>query len=191
MGLADLAARLERDADARVGAIRARARADVEAVEVEAQRSTLQSREDARTSARRDRRARLARELAAARLSAQEDELRAQHAVIERILARTRELFDGALGDGAYLAALPGQVEDALRYVADRPVLLRCHPSLLPVVQRGATSESCTCEGVPGMPIGVTLSARDGSVDIDDTLAARLERLRARLSVALLARLGP
>jgi hypothetical protein len=56
------------------------------------------------------------------------------------------------------------------------------------VLAVAAGHERLAGEQVPGMPVGFTVGARDGSVDIDDTLAARLARSRRRVSVDVVAK---
>lgn len=185
MGLPELVARLERDAEARVAAIDAGARAEVDALQAEARRLAVSTREDDLATRRATRRAKLARELAEAARRARIDRLRAQHALVDRVLARACELFEGCEHDAEYLAALPRRVAEALACV-DPPAVIRCRPALAGIVRSLlADRHDVVCEEVTGMPVGITVRARDGSVEIDDTLPARLERARARLAIRI------
>jgi vacuolar-type H+-ATPase subunit E/Vma4 len=188
MGLAELVTRLDRDVDARIAAIRDRARADADAIEAEARRQAMHTQEEALAARRGERRARLARELAVVRRRARLEELVAKRALIDRVLARVGELLETAETNPAYLATLARQVDDALRYVSDRPSVVRCRPSLASVVRAAvAGRDGVVCVEQEDAGVGFAIHARDGSVDIDETLAARLERSKKRLAVRLAA----
>jgi vacuolar-type H+-ATPase subunit E/Vma4 len=47
-----------------------------------------------------------------------------------------------------------------------------------------------TVRGDPGVPPGMVVTTTDGVIEVDQTLDGRLERLRARLALELMARLG-
>jgi len=107
-----------------------------------------------------------------------------------RSIAReaTGALLEEATQSETYASALPERVTEALRFVEGRAVRVRCLPSLAPAMRRAiAGRDDVTLEEVPGMPAGFSILAHDGSVGVDETLAARLERLRARLFIELLA----
>ena len=168
MGFAQLVARLEREADARVAAIEDAARRELEAIAEEGARASSEVRAGELARLRAARRARLA--------------------FIERVLARARVLLEDAEHDGAYLDGIAAQTGEALRYVDDRPITLRCRPALAArlaqaMVGRGeiVLEPDATC------PVGVVLEARDRSVVVDDTLAARLERLAAEIGPSLVS----
>lgn len=188
MGLDQLIGRLERDADARVADVEARARAEVEAIEASAGRVAAHARDDALARRHAERRARLDREVSAARRHARGARLRAELALLDRVLARAASLLDGAERDAAYVSALPRRLQDALRFVEPRESLVRCRPAMA-VAVRDATAgrHDVAIEEVPAMAAGFTVAARDGSVEVDDTLPARLERARPRLLIELLA----
>lgn len=192
MGFAELVARLERDADARVAAIESRARADVDAALAEGARSASATRERALAARRDARRARLALELAEARRRARADELRALHGVVDRVMQRAGELLDriDRDSDPASLAALPAQIAAALRYVSGVDAVVRCRPSLAPLVRAAVAGHDArlAVEEAADMPVGVAIRAQDGSVEVDDTLPARLARMRRRLAVDVAAR---
>jgi vacuolar-type H+-ATPase subunit E/Vma4 len=188
LGLEELIGRLERDAEARVAAIEARAQAEVGALDAAAAEASSRASEDALASRRAQRRIRLERELAEARYTARGDRLRAEHDLLERVMARAAVLLDGLDRDDAFLSALPARVTEALRFVEGHAARIRCRPALAPSL-RGATAgrEALTVEEAPSMAAGFSVITDDGAVEVDDTLPSRLQRLRPRLLIELLA----
>jgi len=187
LGLDELISRLERDADARIAAIQARARADVDAIAAESERTSSREGDEALARRRSERRAQLDRELAEARQRARADVLRAQYALLDHVMARAGASLDAMESDDAYRAALPERLLDALRFVEGRGARVRCRPALAAAVRSAVAGHGdVTVEEVPSMTAGFCVVARDGSVEVDDTLPARLERLRPRVLVQLL-----
>jgi len=185
MALEALIARLEADADARLSQHEASAAAEARALLDEARQVESQRREQELSTRRARRRARLDTALAQARRDAKQARLLAQHALLERVFSRARALLPELASTPAFLERLPGQLEEAQRYLEGVPVVVRAHPSILALLPRtGATFVED-----PSMPPGVVVSAADGSVFIDNTLPARLQRLAPRLGVELLASL--
>jgi vacuolar-type H+-ATPase subunit E/Vma4 len=188
LGLDELIDRLERDADARVASIEARAKSDAEAILAVADQASARAAEDALARRHEQRRGTLDRQIAEAKHRARGDRLRAEHALLERVMKRAGALLEEATQSETYASALPERVTEALRFVEGRAVRVRCLPSLAPAMRRAiAGRDDVTLEEVPGMPAGFSILAHDGSVGVDETLAARLERLRARLFIELLA----
>jgi vacuolar-type H+-ATPase subunit E/Vma4 len=192
MSLEALLARLERDAEARVAQIRAegeaRARACVEA----ASRRDSQRIDEALAERRAKRRARLERELAATRKALRAERLRAQHEFLDRVFARAAALAEESADDPRYLAALPRHLEEALAYLGTRAGELRCAPRLAPRLRELLAAHPQAVLAVDAtLALGIEARARDGALRVDNTLAARLRRARARLEAELLARAGP
>ena len=103
------------------------------------------------------------------------------------MLSRARELLETLEGDSSYLASLPGRLAEALAFLDERGARARCRPALAPTVRAALAGRGVVVEEVTGMAAGFVLVAGDGAVEVDDTLARRLERLRLRLQVELLA----
>jgi len=191
LGLEELLGRLERDAEARVAEIEAHARGEIAAIETAAAQESSRAGEEARASLRAQRRTRLEHEIAEARLSARADRLRAEHALLERVLTRTAQLLELLPADESHLSALSKRLIDALPFVAGRAARVRCRPAVASAMREvTSTRADVTVEEVASMPAGFTVVANDGSVEVDDTLPARLSRLRRRLSIELLAEVG-
>ena len=188
MGLDELIGRLERDADARVAAEEARARAEVQAVTAAADQVSTHARDEALARRRAQRRARFGREVAATTQVARADGLRAEYALFDRVMGRTAALLDGMERDDEYLSTLPARLTEALRFVDERAARVRCRPALAAAVRAAIAGRGdLTVEEVPMMAVGFSVVARDGSVEVEDTLSARLEQLRPRLLIDLLA----
>jgi len=185
MALADLIARLERDAETRADQLDREATAQAEALRAEASRLLSQRREQELTRRRTERRVRHEGALAEARRAARGARLRAQHALLERIFARARALLPEAASSAEYCALLPAHYAEARRYVEGLKVIVRCHPSSA-IWLHGTDAEATFVEDAAAAP-GVLVWAADGSVAIDNTLPARVQRLEAKLAVELLA----
>ncbi|MGO8995568.1 MAG: V-type ATP synthase subunit E family protein [Polyangiaceae bacterium] len=187
MGIEELIARLERDADARVAAVETRAKSDVEAILTAADRTSSRTAEEALARRREERRARLSREIAGTRHRARGARLDAEHALLGRVLTRACALLDEMDLDPAYLSGLPERLEEALRFVQGHAARVRCRPLLAPAIRGALAGRSdVNVEEVPAMSAGFSVVSQDGSVEVDDTLPARLQRLRPRLLIELL-----
>jgi len=192
MALEDLIARLERDTDARVAKIRERAKAETDAIEAASALLAARLRAEGLAARARERRTALDRELAAARQRGSVEQLTEAHALLERILARTRELIAGVDVDPVYLAAVRRRLEEVLRFVEGQPIVVHCRPSVAPAVRAALAMRSdATVEEAPDAPVGVRVVLRDGSMEVDDTLLERLARMRARLAMELVGEVAP
>ncbi len=183
MGLEELVARLERDADARVAAIEAKAREEIDAFESERARAAS-ARESEALAKKRDARTRASeRELAKARRRASSDVLRARHEVFDRAIARAPELLASANVDAVYRATLAARLEDALAHVTGDAVV-RCRAELADAA-RAALGERAEVRVDDAVASGFVLET--ANVVIDETLASRLARMRDALVMALAA----
>lgn len=188
MGIAELVSKLEHETDVRVARVRADADAQVEAIRAAGALDEKRERDAILTSRAVERRARLELELAQARQRARHDELAAERALVDRVLACARELLGGVDRDEGYVAALPARVDEVLRFAPDE-VILRCRPSLADAVRRAAGRRAGTsCEEVADMPVGLAAIARDGSMEVDDTLPTRLARYEPLLAATIVRR---
>ncbi|MFZ5439951.1 MAG: V-type ATP synthase subunit E [Myxococcota bacterium] len=190
MALGDLIARLERDAERRVAELKAKADAEVAALEAEAARVRDARRGEELTSRRAARRLRFEQALADARQRARADRLRAEHALLARVFERARVELATVARTPAYAAALEGHLAEALEYLQGQRVVVRCAPEfaarLAPALD--ARGDAALVEDAALGP-GVVVTAADDSVVIDQTLAARLARLEPQLGVELLSAL--
>lgn len=186
MGLADLISRLEQEAQSRVDAIGRDADADVRAIEEETERAVAEVTAGRLERGRVERQPAGQRALAQARQQARARELEARYAQIARILAHARALIPDVARSDRYADALPQHIDEALSFLDGLTPSVRCHPRFAPIVQSAISKH-------PGTTIltddtlgpGIVAEAADGSVSVDNTLAARLDRARLRLTIEL------
>ena len=191
MALPDLIARLEQDAESQVEAITRRADAEVRAIDAAATEAAAAATASHLGQRRADRHIAHQRELARARRLARARELEARHALLARILDRARARLQEAAASPRYAAALPTHLEEVLAYLEGLPARVRCGASeaarVGPLLSRQPEVELVVDESIGP---GFLAEAADGSVFVDNTLAARLSRLETRLAVELLAEVG-
>jgi vacuolar-type H+-ATPase subunit E/Vma4 len=185
MALDDLIARLEQEAQSRVDAARRDADAQVRAIEEATEQAVrgLTARQLDRGRATRRPAAQAA--IARARQRAQAGELDARRAQVARILARARDRIAEVSPD-SYAGALTAHTTEALSFLEGLQPRVRCHAACASVVERviqahpGATLVVDDATGP-----GIVAEALDGSVSVDNTLAARLSRAEIRLTIEL------
>lgn len=187
MALADLIARLERDAQGQVEAIAQRAEEEVRAIEAETARGLAEATAQALAARRAELQATLQAELGQARRRSRADHLAARHALVVRILTRARALIDEAAATARYRDALPAHFESALSYLEGLDVRVRCAAATEPLLRPLAAQRGVALQVDPTLGPGFVAETRDGSVTIDNTLAARLGRIEPRLAIDLLA----
>ena len=187
MGLEELISRLERDADARVAAIASRATAEVDALTSEEGRRSRQLHEDELVSRRATRRASLEGALADARRKARGAALEARHALLARIFARAERIARDAAEVTLDDATLGRWLEEALCSLDELDVVVRCGVGLKARIEQNRRRARGGDRGGSSVPPGLLAEARDGSVSADNTLPRRIERLRPRLAISLLA----
>jgi vacuolar-type H+-ATPase subunit E/Vma4 len=190
MGLPDLISRLEQEARSRVDAMRRDADSDVRAIEAETERAIAEITAGRVERGRVERQPGEQRALAQARQQARARELEARYAQIARVLARARALIPDVARSELYAAAVPQHVGEALSFLNGLRPRVRCHSGFAPIVQtfidehHGATVVTDDTLGP-----GIVVDAADGSVSVDNTLAARLDRDRLRLTIELARKL--
>jgi vacuolar-type H+-ATPase subunit E/Vma4 len=186
MALDDLIARLDRDGARRVAELRAKADAEAGALLAQAAVASGEHREAELARRRVARQALLGAELAEARQRARADRLRAQRERLAQIFARARALMPSFAASPGYAAALPGHLEEALRFVEGLAVEVACAPAFAPLVRALVQARpGATLREDAALAPGVLVSAADGSVFIDATLPARLSELEPALEVEL------
>ena len=185
-----LIARLTQDAQARIAALRARADAEVAALERASATASSRDVEAALHARRAERQLGFAVELALAQRRAAAAVLRAQHALLERVFARAEALGNEAAAEARVLEALPQLVAVVLPYLGGRSARLRCRPELVAHLQPLLVAlPQAEVVADARLPAGFIADTGDGGCTIDCTLPARLAAVRPRLEAALLARL--
>jgi vacuolar-type H+-ATPase subunit E/Vma4 len=190
MALAELIARLEEEARTRVAAIQRDAESAVRAIQAAAD-ATIRDETAAYLDRQRlCRQAAHARELAAARRRAHARRLEARRAQIARILECARERAAIAAASPRYAQAVAAHARDALSFVDGLQPRVRCDASFAATLQPIVDEHSGATLVVEDVGPGVVVESADGSVSIDNTLAARLTRAEPSLTIELSRRLG-
>lgn len=186
-----LLATLERDADAAVARVLQDARAAADAIMAESERRIAARR--AQTLGRRETtaRAQLERALAGARQKARETVLNARAALLERVFAVLRVTLPAVAASPAYLAGLPGELARIAACIGEQAATIHCAGALAPALRRLITSNGHVRIRVDtSISAGFRTVTEDGTLEVDATLASRLERLRPRLALDALAALS-
>ena len=184
MALSDLLRRLEEEADARIAALQASARAEAAGIAADAAARLSERHATAMASREAALRAAAARASISARRESAAQVLAARDETLQRILGRMEQLLEERRGSEAVLARASADLDAALGYV-DGPVSVRCRPELVTWVSgRLAAGARDAVQADPGVGTGAVLRATDGSVEIDATVEQRLARLRPELTVA-------
>lgn len=190
MALSDLITRLEREAQTQVDAIAQDAATQVAEIEAAALRAAADITNRHLEHERVRRATRHQRELVRARREGRARELEAHHAQLARILERARGLVVEVSETAAYRDALKGHVEEALSYLQGLRPRVRCRAAFAPLIHPIVAG----CDGAElvideGVGPGVVAEAANGSVVIDNTLAARFARIEGQLAIELARRL--
>jgi vacuolar-type H+-ATPase subunit E/Vma4 len=113
--------------------------------------------------------------------------VQARDAFLERIFHATDDALTRALESPEYASAPGALAAEALEYLSGVPVVVRCRRSLADKV-RAAVREAPEVSVVPDdtVPPGVVVEATDGSVIVDNTVGARLRRMRPSLAIEVL-----
>lgn len=186
MAITELLAALDAEADARAEQELAAARAeatritDAAAVQLAAARAARVN--DVESKVRRETEARLSAE----RRRARTEVLRERHAMVERVLAAAAACFPSAITGGR--VPLERHLTEALAYIEGAGARVRCRPELRPQLEALAATHGLKLEEEPAAGWGVDAVDASGRIEVDNTLEARLERMRAVLAVALAQR---
>lgn len=191
MALSDLISRLEQEAQSQVQAIQREAEATVHAIEAATDSQIAAIAAGHLERERAERQIVQQRELALARRRARTRELEARHAQITRILERARAFVPEVSASTSYADALPSHVNEMLSFLEGLRPRVRCPAILAPLVQATVAGHG-DAELVIDESVGwgVVAEAADGSVSVDNTLAARLARAEPRLFIELSRKIG-
>ncbi len=186
MAIQELLAALDAEADARAEEQLAAARAEAKRI-AEAAAEQLAAARSARVSdveskVRRETEARLSSE----RRRARAEVLRERHAMVERVLAAATACFPSAIM--AARVPLERHLAEALAHVEGTVARVHCRPELMAAIEPLAAARGLTVEATPAAGWGVVAADGSGRIEVDNTLEARLVRMRAVLAVALARR---
>lgn len=191
MPLEHLLSALEREAQAQSEALLAAARA--EAAEISRRSEELVARQRADVLRTREGELRGAAEatVGEARRAARATVLTARQQLIDRVFERAREMLPGASAGEAYRAVLPQHIAEALAALGDQPAVIRCDAGVADAVRSAvARKEHLVVRPEAGARAGVVVATTDGTIEVDNTLDGRLERVRAQLALEVMARVA-
>ena len=189
-----------------LAALRAEAEAELLRIDSEARLEAARIVEGARARARSRHEARAAEReavlresgaaaLAAARRAGWRTRLESRDRLLNRVFAAARDMArSGAPGAAeADAADTERLLREALRFVPDdSSVVVRCAPAAAAALE-AALAGRPTARVAPdeAADAGVRVESADGAVMVDNTIGARIDRMRPVLAVELLARLEP
>lgn len=179
---------LEREAEARSESILAEAREAAAALVLDAERQ-LEGRIEARIEAgARKWRRNATRRVAEARRAAEERVLAARAKLLGTVFELAATRLAGIPDTPRYQALAPRLLDRALSFLPPTGVTVVCDPATARAVTSTGESSEARIEARPGAPPGIVAQASNGSVTVDATLGAFLERLRPALAMEIAAR---
>jgi vacuolar-type H+-ATPase subunit E/Vma4 len=129
--------------------------------------------------------------VAAARHAAMRSVLLARTRLVERVLDRARTSLAEAARRQSYLSTLGREIAEALRFVDDSGVVVRCSSNLESAVRELLRDRpDLSIEVDEELGTGFTVIGDRGSVLVDGRLESRLERLSSSLAIEIHSRLG-
>jgi vacuolar-type H+-ATPase subunit E/Vma4 len=170
--------------DARVAA----ARAEAERMDAETMAHVVHRRAAAVTD--HERSSALALEATRAETSqhVSRETLASRAAALDRIFAAAVVQLQALAAHPRLGAVLGSALADALTYLPDGPVTVRCAPVVAGAV-RAALAElgrdTITVREEDGVPIGAIVESADGAIAVDATFLRRLARERPRLAITI------
>ena len=190
MALEELLRTLEEEANARIAALLAKARADAEQFRAGRAGESARRRATALAAREAELRAASARTLEAGRREAKRQVLEARAEVLERIRRRAETLLAQRAADPALLEAQARDLERALDYLGTAPAVVEAPTQLLAGLRamldgRARVVAQPTTAARPGLLV----RADDGALTVDATPAGSLARAWPRLTIELAGRL--
>ena len=191
MALEELLAALERGGRAKAGAALEAARAEARRIAAESEERIARRRRDSREALEAELRGQTEKLVAAAREAARRDVLSARQRMLDRVFRAAEQRLAEVGRSEAYAARLGEDLAEARSYLGGMPAVVRCTPDLSARVRAWIVGkEGLSVEEEQHAEPGVVLVAADGSVEVESTLTARLDRLRPLLSMEVLDRIG-
>jgi vacuolar-type H+-ATPase subunit E/Vma4 len=162
-----LLARLEREAEAEITRVAAEGHAAAAAITASAADALARRQEEALAQREESRREAVERAVATTRHAARQRVLAARAQFLIRVFAQLEKALPGIAATPAYRSALSRDLARARAFLGGQPGAIRRAPTG-----------------------GLRLVTADGRLEVDVTLAGRMERLRPRLALEALAALG-
>jgi len=190
MPLEHLLAALEREASAQAEALLGAARSDAADVTRQSEARLAQQRTDLLRTHDSKIRGSAEAALGEARRTARATVLEARQQLLDRVFAAAREMIPVALGSRAYQDALPAHLAEALAALGDQPAVVVCGEAVAAAVRHAVESrQEVVVKSDANARPGVMVETPDGTIQVDNTLEGRLERLRLQLTLEVAARL--
>jgi len=188
MALAELLRALEEQGAERREEELARARETCEQI-LEASRGALALRREAFLArVRRDEEESARRTLSRARSEAARAVLVARDSLLDRVERGLKERIRDAPSDRIYVEGLAAEARDALGRLPPGPARLRAPAALSPRLAEAVSGlDGVRVEASPEVGVGFVALSRDGTVEVDATLEARLAQVWPRLAVEVLS----
>jgi vacuolar-type H+-ATPase subunit E/Vma4 len=192
MALEELLAALESESASNAEHARAAALLEAERIAAEASARCSARRASGLRAEEERLRARLDATLAQARRRVRAEVLEQRRIMLDRVFAAATAIFPCLTESAEFECALHQHLEEAKRFIEDtasspncKPRVLRCRPELERVARPLAERNGLTLQMVPGDAWGLRLIDVDTGLEVDNTLEARLERLRLDLAVEI------
>lgn len=190
MGLPHLLEALERDATGEIARLRAAAEAEATRITAESSAAVAERRRMAADQSDRQRRSEVEHALTIARRVARRATLDARQRLLDRVFAAVAEQLPAALQLPAYQQSLSAALERALAAVGAGPLVIRCTPTLLSLLEPLRKRDEITIVADPRIGNGFVVRVPDDTLEVLDTLEERLERQRPQLTRRVIAQLG-
>lgn len=189
MAIASLLDALEHDAERDAREVVDAARAEAERIRAEAEARVAQRCGAALAAHESELRLAADAHRARARREARARVLNARSAFLERVFRAVSAELPNVLESAAQRDALQHLAREALQYFPSTPAVIRCSGALADRLTGVAASVAeLRVVRDESVVAGVIVEAADASLTIDNTLAARLDWLRAALSVEITKR---
>lgn len=186
MAIRELLRALEKDAEAKVTALRTAARAAADQLIVEATARLDRRRAEDLAAREAELRATASGAIETARQEATSRALVARGEVLDRVFTRARTLLTTLEPEMAFQATVRYEIDAALLYLGASAAVVCCSPAWSPLLTRALRGRAgIRLEVSNDLGAGMIVRALDGRVEIDATLARRLDQLWPRLAIDL------
>jgi len=192
MALRELVLALERDALARITAVRDEATNEAGRLRADARARLAHRRATDLATRGTELSAAAAGALDAARRDASARALTARAETLEAIRTRAREVLGSTLPEAELQPGIRRDLDAALAYLGAGGAVVRCSPGWTRTLKAAlAGRPEVPVESGEGMGAGMVVRAIDGSVEIDATVENRLARLWSGIAIELLRDMEP
>jgi vacuolar-type H+-ATPase subunit E/Vma4 len=189
MALAELLRSLEEEANARVRALLAEARAAAERLRTDQAADLARRCAAARDAREVELRSAAARELEAGRRQAARQLLEARADVLARVRRRAEARLADRAADPAGVPRLARDLALALEYLGPAPAIVEAPAALVDALRATVSDTSRVTFGPSDDGRGLKIRTPDGALSVDASIEHRLARAWPRLAIALAGRL--